>query len=57
MGYVKAAIKPAQIIEKYVPQLKSLSEAISAGVSELRVRRRESQRSLGKQRSGSREPD
>ena len=57
MGYVKAAIKPAQIVEKYVPQLKSLSEAISAGVSELRVRRRESQRSLGKQRSGLREPD
>ena len=57
MGYVKAAIKPAQIVETYVPQLKSLSEAISAGVSELRVRRRESQRSLGKQRSGSREAD
>jgi IclR family mhp operon transcriptional activator len=57
MGYVKAAIKPAQIVETYVPQLKSLSEAISAGVSELRVRRRESQRSLGKQRAGAREPD
>jgi IclR family mhp operon transcriptional activator len=57
MGYVKAAIKPAQIVETYVPQLKSLSEAISAGVSELRLRRRESQRTAGKPRLSSREPD
>jgi IclR family mhp operon transcriptional activator len=50
MGYVKAALKPAQIVEKYVPQLKSLSEAITAGVSEMRIRRRESQRTVNKKR-------
>jgi hypothetical protein len=50
MGYVKAAIKPAQIIETYVPQLKSLSETITAGVSELRLRRRETQRAVAKKR-------
>jgi IclR family mhp operon transcriptional activator len=50
MGYVKAAIKPAQIIEKYVPQLKTLSESITAGVAELRIRRRESQRVAAKKR-------
>jgi hypothetical protein len=50
MGYVKAAIKPAQIIEKYVPQLKSLSETITASVSELRLRRRETQRAIAKKR-------
>jgi IclR family mhp operon transcriptional activator len=50
MGYVKAALKPAQIVDKYVPQLKSLSEAITAGVSELRIRRRETQRTLGRKR-------
>jgi IclR family mhp operon transcriptional activator len=51
MGYVKAAIKPAQIVEKYVPQLKSLSEAITAGVVELRLRRRETQRAAPKKRA------
>jgi len=56
MGYVKAAIKPAQIVEKYVPQLKSLSEAITAGVSELRIRRRETQRAVPKKRVEQREP-
>jgi len=56
MGYVKAAIKPAQIVEKYVPQLKSLSEAITAGVSELRLRRRDSPRSAAKKRPGTRDP-
>jgi IclR family transcriptional regulator, mhp operon transcriptional activator len=50
MGYVKAAIKPAQINEKYVPQLKSLSEAITAGVAELRLRRRETHRATTKKR-------
>jgi IclR family mhp operon transcriptional activator len=55
MGYVKAAIKPAQIVEQYVPQLKSLSEAITAGVSELRVRRRETQRAIPKQHTRSRD--
>jgi IclR family mhp operon transcriptional activator len=55
MGYVKAAIKPAQIVEKYVPQLKSLSEAITAGVSELRLRRRDSPRSAAKKRPGTRD--
>jgi len=55
MGYVKAAIKPAQIIEKYVPQLKSLSEAITAGVAELRLRRRESQRAPTKKRAEQRD--
>ena len=52
MGYVKAAIKPGQIVEKYVPQLKGLSESITAGVSELRIRRRESQRLAAKRRTG-----
>jgi IclR family mhp operon transcriptional activator len=56
MGYVKAAIRPAQIVERYVPQLKSLSEAITAGVSELRVRRRESQRLAAKRQPGRRTP-
>jgi IclR family mhp operon transcriptional activator len=51
MGYVKAGIKPVEIVEKYVPQLQSLSEAITAGVSELRVRRRESQRIIPKQQA------
>jgi IclR family mhp operon transcriptional activator len=44
MGYVKAAIKPTQIVDKYVPQLKVLSQEITSGVTELRIRRRESQR-------------
>jgi len=57
MGYVKAAIRPAEIVEKYVPQLKSLSETITAGVSELRVRRRESQRIIPKQPARSRKSD
>jgi len=53
MGYVKAAIKPAQIVEKYVPQLKSLSAAITAGVAELRTRRRETPRTaVPKKRAG-----
>jgi DNA-binding IclR family transcriptional regulator len=39
MGYVKAAIKPAEIVQKYVPQLQALSASITAGVAELRVRR------------------
>ncbi len=52
MGYVKAAIKPSQIVEKYVPQLKSLSDSITAGVSEVRIRRRESQRLAAKRRPG-----
>jgi len=51
MGYVKAALKPAQIVDKYVPQLKSLSEAITAGVSEMRIRRRETQRTVGRKRT------
>ena len=55
MGYVKAAIKPAQIVEKYVPQLKSLAEAITAGVSEMRLRRRETQRIVSKKRVVQRE--
>jgi len=55
MGYVKAALKPAQIVDKYVPQLKSLSEAITAGVSELRIRRRETQRTVGKKRAEERD--
>ena len=57
MGYVKAAIKPAQIVEKYVPQLKSLSEAITAGVSELRIRRRETQRPAARKRAEERTTD
>lgn len=52
MGYVKAAIRPAQIVEKYVPQLKALSEAITAGVAELRMRRREAQRAVPRKRAG-----
>jgi hypothetical protein len=48
MGYVKAAIKPTQIVDKYVPQLKVLSQEITAGVTELRIRRRESQRLAAK---------
>jgi len=56
MGYVKAAIKPAQIVEKYVPQLKSLSESISASVAELRIRRRESQRLAAKKRPAAKDP-
>jgi IclR family mhp operon transcriptional activator len=55
MGYVKAAIKPVQIVETYVPQLKSLSEAITAGVSELRIRRRETQRSVARKRTEQRD--
>jgi IclR family mhp operon transcriptional activator len=55
MGYVKAALKPAQIVDKYVPQLKSLSEAITAGVSEMRIRRRETQRAVGKKRGEDRD--
>jgi IclR family mhp operon transcriptional activator len=57
MGYVKAAIKPAQIVEKYVPQLKSLSELITADVSELRIRRRESQRPPARKRTDHRTTD
>jgi IclR family mhp operon transcriptional activator len=57
MGYVKAALKPAQIIDKYVPQLKSLSEAITAGVSEMRIRRRETQRAAGMKRTVERNTD
>jgi IclR family mhp operon transcriptional activator len=57
MGYVKAALKPAQIVDKYVPQLKSLSEAITAGVSEMRIRRRETQRAVGKKRTVERAAD
>jgi len=57
MGYVKAALKPAQIIDKYVPQLKSLSEAITAGVSEMRIRRRETQRAVGTKRTVERDAD
>jgi IclR family mhp operon transcriptional activator len=55
MGYVKAALKPAQIVDKYVPQLKSLSEAITAGVSALRIHRRETQRAVGKKRGEDRD--
>jgi IclR family mhp operon transcriptional activator len=55
MGYVKAALKPAQIVDKYVPQLKSLSEAITAGVSALRIQRRESQRAAGRKRTEERD--
>jgi len=51
MGYVKAAIKPAQIAEKYVPQLHLLAQAVTSRVAELRMRRRESQRPLAKKRS------
>jgi IclR family mhp operon transcriptional activator len=57
MGYVKAALKPAQIVDKYVPQLKSLSEAITAGVSEMRIRRRETQRAVGRKRTVERDTD
>ena len=57
MGYVKAALKPAQIVDKYVPQLKSLSEAITAGVSEMRIRRRETQRAAGMKRTVERNTD
>jgi IclR family mhp operon transcriptional activator len=55
MGYVKAALKPAQIVDKYVPQLKSLSEAITAGVSALRIQRRETQRAAGRKRTEERD--
>ena len=55
MGYVKAALKPAQIVDAYVPQLKSLSEAITAGVSEMRIRRRETQRAINKKRQEERD--
>jgi len=48
MGYVKAAIRPTQIVDKYVPQLKVLSQEITAGVAELRIRRREGQRLAAK---------
>ncbi len=48
MGYVKAAIKPTQIVDKYVPQLKALSQEITAGVTALRLRRREGQRLAAK---------
>ncbi len=51
MGYVKAAIKPAQIVERYVPQLQALSDAITSGVAELRLKRRESQRTNKRARS------
>jgi len=44
MGYVKAAIKPAQIVDKYVPLLKVLSAEITAGVADMRLRRRAGQR-------------
>jgi IclR family mhp operon transcriptional activator len=54
MGYVKAAIKPAQIAEKYVPQLRMLAQTISHRVAELRLRRRESQRPAARKRSGKR---
>jgi IclR family mhp operon transcriptional activator len=57
MGYVKAALKPAQIVDTYVPQLKSLSEAITAGVSEMRIRRRETQRTVGRKRMLERDAD
>jgi IclR family mhp operon transcriptional activator len=57
MGYVKAALKPAQIVDKYVPQLKSLSEAITAGVLEMRIRRRETQRAVGRKRTLERDAD
>jgi IclR family mhp operon transcriptional activator len=57
MGYVKAAIKPAQIIQQFVPQLKSLSEDITAGVAELRTRRRETQRAVPKARAAERDAD
>jgi IclR family mhp operon transcriptional activator len=50
MGYVKAAIKPAEIVQKYVPLLQALSASITAGVAELRIRRRESQRLAVKKR-------
>ncbi len=39
MGYVKAAIKPAQIVDRYVPQLRVLADTITARVAELRLRR------------------
>jgi hypothetical protein len=55
MGYVKAALRPVQIVDAYVPQLKSLSEAITAGVSEMRIRRRETQRAVTKKRAEQRD--
>jgi IclR family mhp operon transcriptional activator len=57
MGYVKAALKQSQVVDKYVPQLKSLSEAITAGVSEMRIRRRETQRAVGGKRTVERDAD
>ena len=48
MGYVKSAIKPPQIVDKYVPLLKSLSQAITTGVAEMRLKRRESQKLAAK---------
>ena len=39
MGYVKAAIKPAQIVDRYVPQLRVLADTITARGAELRLRR------------------
>lgn len=57
MGYVKRASKPAQIVEKYVPQLKELSQAITAGVAELQCRKREAQLAATKKRAERRDAD
>ena len=44
MGYVKSTIKPGQIVERYVPQLRALSDSISARVAEMRLDSRELKR-------------
>ncbi len=49
MGYVKIAIKSAQIVDHYVPQLQALSAAITSGVLRLRH-----ERSLGPRGTGRR---
>jgi IclR family mhp operon transcriptional activator len=51
MGYLKIAIKPVEVVAKYVPILKAVSERITSGVAELRHRRRDPPRRSAEQKA------
>ncbi len=44
ISYLKVAIKPGLVVERYVPRLKDLSARITAGVCELRAAKRDNPR-------------